>query len=342
MFITVREAAENWGISERRVRTLCKEGKVTGAVQQGKCWRIPRYAKKPLDGRFKQNDDVVNRIKEKKAKLDRMRPLTEGETARLLEEFLVEYTYNSNAIEGNKLTLRETDLVLRGLTIDEKPLKDHMEAIGHKEAFEFIRELVKMDAALTERLIKQIHYLVLADRKEDRGIYRSVPVYIMGAEADPVQPYLIQPNMEALIEDYEVSEDNIVSKLTRFHIEFETIHPFIDGNGRTGRLLINLELMKAGYPPINIKFADRLAYYSAFDAYNRNKDLTKMEALIGGYLEERLDSYLSILEPTSMTGSILKETSIAYSLDRSDDIETCNETPADRAFQRIRSRNKNL
>ena len=88
------------------------------------------------------------------------RPLTEGELERLTEEFIIEYTYNSNAIEGNALTLRETDMVLRGLTIDKKPLKDHMEAVGHKEAFDFVRDLVKDQAPLSENIIKQIHYLV--------------------------------------------------------------------------------------------------------------------------------------------------------------------------------------
>jgi len=94
---------------------------------------------------------------------------------RLTEEFIVEYTYNSNAIEGNTLTLRETDMVLRGLTIDRKPLKDHMEAVGHKEAFDFVRDLVKDQVPLSENIIKQIHYLVLADKREDRGFIEESP-----------------------------------------------------------------------------------------------------------------------------------------------------------------------
>jgi len=208
---------------------------------------------------------------------------------------VVEYTYNSNAIEGNTLTLRETDMVLRGLTIDQKPLKDHMEAVGHKEAFDFVRDLVKDQLPLSESIIKQIHYLVLADKKDDRGVYRRVPVRIMGAKHEPVQPYLIQPKMELLLEDYRNSTEHMISRLARFHIEFEAIHPFIDGNGRTGRLLVNLELMKEGYPPINIKFADRIAYYNAFDEYHEKHNLGAMEKLFAGYVNERLDSYLAIL-----------------------------------------------
>ena len=121
---------------------------------------------------------------------------------------------------------------------------------------------------ISERVIKQIHYLVLADKRDDRGVYRRVPVRIMGAYHEPVQPYLIEPKMEQLIREFLESDENIVTNLARFHIEFEDIHPFIDGNGRTGRLLVNLELMKAGYPPIDIKFTDRLAYYNAFDEYH--------------------------------------------------------------------------
>lgn len=296
MFMTVKEAAEKWNISDRRVRVLCSQGKIAGAYQEGRGWKIPVDATKPTDGRYRSKESILSQIEQKKDELDHKRPLTEGEVARLNEEFVVEYTYNSNAIEGNTLTLRETDLVLRGLTIDQKPLKDHMEAVGHKEAFEFVSEMVKSNTPLSEKLIKQIHYLVLADKKEDRGVYRRVPVRIMGAKHEPVQPYLIAPKMEQLLKDYENNNEHIVTKLARFHIEFESIHPFIDGNGRTGRLLVNLELMKAGYPPIDIKFTDRIAYYNAFDEYHTKHNLSEMENLFAGYINARLDSYLEMLQ----------------------------------------------
>lgn len=296
MFITVKQAAEKWGISDRRVRLLCAEGKIPGAYQQGRGWKIPENATKPTDGRYKTSVSLLSIIDQKKKELDTRRPLTEGEVERLAEDFAVEYTYNSNAIEGNTLTLRETDMVLRGLTIDQKPLKDHMEAVGHKEAFDFVRELVQNNVPISERVIQQIHYLVLADKKDDRGVYRRVPVRIMGAQHEPVQPYLIQPRMEQLMLNYAESSEHIVTKLARFHIEFEGIHPFIDGNGRTGRLLVNLELMKAGYPPIDIKFTDRMAYYKAFDEYHVNGNLSAMEKLFAGYINERLDQYLAMLQ----------------------------------------------
>mgnify|MGYP000859170401 FL=1 len=296
MFMTVKQASEKWGISDRRVRILCAEGKIPGAYQEGKAWKIPIDAIKPADGRYKTKESLLSQIDRKKKELDGKRPLTEGELARLNEEFTVEYTYNSNAIEGNTLTLRETDLVLRGLTIYQKPLKDHMEAVGHKEAFDFVSELVKEKCEINERVIKQIHYLVLADKKDDRGVYRRLPVRIMGAAHEPVQPYLIVPKMEELLRNYLASEEHIVTKLARFHIEFEGIHPFIDGNGRTGRLLVNLELMKAGYPPIDIKFTDRIAYYNAFDEYHVKHNLKAMESLFAKYINERLDIYLKMLQ----------------------------------------------
>ncbi|CJM22496.1 Fic family protein [Streptococcus pneumoniae] len=296
MYITAKEAAKKWGISDRRVRILCSEGKIHGAYQEGRNWKIPCDAVKPTDGRYKTKESLILVLGDKLETLKKRRPLTEGEVERLNEEFLVEYTYNSNAIEGNTLTLRETDMVLRGLTIDRKSLKEHLEVIGHKDAFDYVRQLVRENAPISEKIIKDIHYLVLADKKEDRGVYRRVPVRIMGAAHEPVQPYLIVPKMEELLERYENSKEDIVTRLARFHIEFESIHPFIDGNGRTGRLLVNLELMKAGYPPIDIKFTDRLKYYEAFDYYHLKDDLSAMADMFALYLNQKLDLYLSILD----------------------------------------------
>lgn len=296
MFITVKEASLKWGITERRIRTLCKEGRIEGVFYEKKSWKIPENAVKPTDRRIKKIGTIEKSIEEKLKILNSKRPLTKGEVERLNEEFLTEYTYNSNAIEGNTLTLRETDMILRGLTIDKKSFREHLEVIGHKEAFEYIKDLVKKKEKLSEKIIKEIHYLVLADKKEDRGVYRKVPVKILGAINTPVQPYLIEPKMQELLENYYSSKEELVTKMARLHIEFESIHPFIDGNGRTGRLIINLELMKLGYPPIDIKFIDRLKYYEAFDHYHRKNDITKMVQLFSKYLNEQLDKYIQILE----------------------------------------------
>ena len=304
-YVSVAEAAKKWGISTRRVRVLCSENRIEGVVRKGKSYRIPENALKPADGRafnnMKISDEfsaIFMNIETRKSELARRRPLTQGELSRLREEFLVEYTYNSNAIEGNTLTLRETAIVLSGMTIDKKPLKEHLEVVGHRDAFLFVEQLVKEKTAYSESIIKQIHSLVLMDRLEDRGVYRRIPVTIMGAEYEPPQPYLIASKMEELVRKYAGNKKNmhIIERVARFHLEFESIHPFIDGNGRTGRLLLNLGLMQNGYPPIDMKFTDRRKYYDAFDSYHRNNDAGPMIKLVAGYVEERLNLFLKITE----------------------------------------------
>lgn len=295
-YIKVSQASEKWGISARRVRVLCAEGKIEGVIQKGKLYMIPENAQKPADGRVKYN--ILADIEAKKARLSEMRPLTAGEVERLREEFMIEFTYNSNAIEGNTLTLKETAMALEGMTIDQKPLKDHLEAVGHRDAFLYVQDIATKDMPISESVIKNIHSLVLINRPEDKGTYRRIPVRIMGAYTEPLQPYMVQPAMEGLlIENSKRTETmNIIERIARFHLEFEGIHPFIDGNGRTGRLIMNLDLIRNGYPPINVKFTDRKRYYEAFDAYYRDNDASKMTALIAEYVNERLDEYLAILE----------------------------------------------
>lgn len=231
-----------------------------------------------------------------KEALQQRRPLTRGELQRLQEEFLVEYTYHSNAIEGNTLTLQETALVLEGVTIDRKPLKDHLEAVGHKDAFLYVLGLVQDGTPFSEKIIKQIHTLVLMDRAEDRGVYRRIPVKIMGAHHTPPEPMLVPEQMTGLIAEFSQSKLHPLESAALFHLKFEGIHPFIDGNGRTGRLIMNLFLMQSGYPPINVKFTDRRRYYEAFDSYYRDNDDSVMVSMVAAYVEERLNTYLRIAE----------------------------------------------
>ena len=303
-YIKVSQAAEKWGLSPRRVRVLCTENRINGVIKKGKLYMIPVNAPKPIDGRSLKGKDLSGEfvliflsIDAKKAELARRRPMTEGELSRLGEEFLVDFTYNSNAIEGNTLTLKETAMVLEGVTIDQKPLKDHLEAVGHRDAFLYVQDIAEKKEPLTEAIIKNIHALVLMDRPEDKGVYRRIPVKIMGAAHEPPQPYLLEPQMNELmqINDKNKKSMNTVERIAKFHLDFESIHPFIDGNGRTGRLILNLDLIQNGYPPVNVKFTDRKKYYEAFDAYYRDGNAMKMVGLIAGYVDERLGQYLEIL-----------------------------------------------
>ena len=298
-YIKVSKAAEKWGISARRVRLLCANGKIDGVIRKGNLYMIPENAMKPLDGRTNKKNILLD-IQRKRERLSEMRPLTQGEVERLAEEFMIEFTYNSNAIEGNTLTLKETALALEGMTIDQKPLKDHLEAVGHRDAFLYVQDVAKQELPLSETVIKNIHALVLMNRPDDKGVYRRIPVRIMGAYTEPVQPYMIEPRMAELLSANEERKNTMtdIERIALFHLEFEGIHPFIDGNGRTGRLILNLDLIRNGYPPINVKFTDRKRYYDAFDAFYKDNDPTPMTELIAEYIDLRFDDYFVVLERT--------------------------------------------
>lgn len=306
VYIKVSEAAVKWGISARRVRELCSQGRIAGVVRKGNLYMIPENAAQPADARVRITTvkrpyfSQLKRIERLRGQLSKCRPLSKSELEALREVFVVEHTFNSNAIEGNTLTLKETQLVLQGVTIDKKPLKDHLEVVGYRDAFEYVEQLATAQKPLTEYDICSIHSLVLADRKDDCGRWRRVPVTIAGAMTNPVQPFQIEPMIGALLVDLQTvySKLNIVERVALFHLRFESIHPFIDGNGRTGRLLMNLQLIQAGLLPINIKFADRQRYYEAFDSYAKTGSPEAMITLVADYLEERLVYMLDLLNNT--------------------------------------------
>ena len=234
-----------------------------------------------------------------KAELSALRPLSPGGLKRLREDFMIENTYDTNAIEGSTLTLRETSLILKeNMTIGEKPLSMHLDAIGHRDAFWYMMDMADTKQPLTEQAIKKLHSLVYMNDAHYKGKYRDLPVMIRGTSNQPPQPFLVAPQMEALIAEYDdIKKDNhIVDAIATFHLRFEGIHPFIDGNGRTGRLIINLELIKAGLLPVNIKYTDRRRYYDCFDSYlgeGGTSDL--LSELIAEYEIEELEKYLQIV-----------------------------------------------
>ena len=238
-------------------------------------------------------------INELKNKLKSLRPLNESEIKRLREEFMIESTYNSNAIEGNTLSLKETALILQqGVTIDGKHIREHLEVIGHKDAFYWMLDLADAKTSLTERVIKELHSLVLMNDAANKGTYRTVEVAIVGDNHNLTPPYLIHEQMEALLSGYEIlrRDKHIIEAVAEFHLRFEGIHPFIDGNGRTGRLIMNLELMKESFLPVNIKFTDRNTYYDCFGSYYNNSSASEpLTRLIMAYEEEEILRYIKKL-----------------------------------------------
>ena len=300
-YLNTTEIARRWGISDRRVRVLCAQGKIDGVQRRGRLYSIPADAIKPVDGRKLRNYEISDQFMALFSRIDALaeqlkgrRPFSPGELRRLQENFLVEYTYNSNAIEGSTLTLRETALVLEGLTIDQKPLKHHIEAVGHRDAFLFVKKLVSEKEKLSERIIKQIHTLVLMDSPEDRGVYRRLAVRIAGAHQEPTQPFKIAEQMQALVAEFGKRNLHPIEAIALFHLRFEGIHPFIDGNGRTGRLIMNFSLMQHGYLPIDVKFTDRKRYYECFEQYFDRNNRSAMVRMVSEYLEKRLVETLSV------------------------------------------------
>ncbi|QPB42658.1 Fic family protein [Rodentibacter haemolyticus] len=241
--------------------------------------------------------ELLAEIDRLKAELSQLRPLTQSELNRLRNEFIIESSYNSNAIEGNTITLRETALILNdGITIAEKPIREHLDIIGFRDAFNFLFELVANNEPLSERTIKDIHALVLMSNAEHKGKYRAIPVKILGAENEPTPPHFIAEEMAELISTYHQLKSHPLIAIAWLHLSFESIHPFIDGNGRTGRLLLNFELLKRGYLPVDIKFKDRAKYYQCFDDFHKTGKPTALCDLIAGYELAELERYIQILK----------------------------------------------
>ncbi len=197
--------------------------------------------------------------------------LREQYSDKVIKALEIEYTYESNKIEGNTLTLQETALVVeKGLTVGGKTLNEHLEVINHTYAIDFIKAVAQNKESINERLIADIHALILKGIDDrNAGKYRNVPVMISGAKHIPPQPYDVPVKMQNLIEWYNESK-NILHPIVlsaEMHERLVTIHPFIDGNGRTSRLLMNLILLQHGYPIAILKgdSDNRLKYYNALE-----------------------------------------------------------------------------
>ncbi|MFT3743963.1 MAG: Fic family protein [Pyrinomonadaceae bacterium] len=239
--------------------------------------------------------EIHHRICEKKAILAKKRPLPRVALERLRAEFAVEWTYNSNAIEGNTISLRETRMVIEhGLTVSGKTLAEHFEINNHQKAIAFVESLAKKRSAIKESEILEIHRLVLENiEMEFAGRYRTGRVRILGANFVPPNHLKISELIGDLLGETLRNPEklNAVELAARFHHRFVWIHPFYDGNGRTARLLMNLLLMREGFPPAIILVNDRRKYYRALDAAN-DGNYDPFELFIAQAVERSLDIYL--------------------------------------------------
>jgi Fic family protein len=304
-YMTTKEASLKWGISDRRIRILCTEGKIEGAIKIGRNWSVPSDAMKPIDNRtklksrFQGIDYSFDAIDEQKKAIELRRPLTKNQFNTLRNSLIVEWTYNSNAIEGNTLTLSETKVVLEGITIGGKSVVEHLEAINHRNAILFLESVVERQEEISEWNIKNLHQIILKDiDNSNAGKYRMENVLISGAKHLPPDYLMVPVQMQKLV--YENNKEWIhyhpVVRAALLHGEFVKIHPFIDGNGRTSRLLLNLVLMANGYPPIVIKKETRLAYYEALDTAHTTLNYSKFVHLIATLVFEAEQLWLKIIK----------------------------------------------
>jgi Fic family protein len=255
--------------------------------------------------------ELLRVLEGKKRELDRHRPFPPEIVRNLEEQFRLEWTYNSNAIEGNTLNLRETELVLnRGLTIGKKSLREHFEVLNHGEAIKLLESVLGKKQDLCEELVLAVHALILKNiDSAEAGRYRRSNVMIIGATHIPPQAVKVPKLMEEFFGRYrerahELSPPELAA---RVHYEFVRIHPFTDGNGRTARLLMNLILMRGGYPPAVILAVDRKRYYRTLKEADRGC-CSGFLAFIGRSVDRSLSIYLNALksaaEPSERYGYI--------------------------------------
>jgi Fic family protein len=226
-----------------------------------------------------------------KNKLDQSRSLSDFTSRNIENDLFLRWIFHSNAISGNRLSLLETKVVLEGITVGGKKLKDHFEVINHRNAIYYVEKIIRKEESFSECQIRNIHQLILRNiDDENAGQYRQQNVLISCTTTMPPDYTLLNDKMAHLVDWYNSAAHTFhpIERAAKVLADFVGIHPFIDGNGRTSRLLMNLELMKAGYPPCVITVENRLAYYEALDqwtAYGKTEPFIQLvaDAVLEGF-----------------------------------------------------------
>lgn len=247
---------------------------------------------------------IKTRLARKLAELNKLRPLPKSTLLKLQERFQIEMTYNSNAIEGNSLTLKETFLIINeGITVKGKPLKDHLEAKDHYAALKYLYDLIDKNKrhSISEMLIRTLHQIIMQEiEKEWAGKYRNADVIIVGAKHKPPNALNVPEKMRELISWLKIQKNkmHIIELAALLHHQLAYIHPFFDGNGRTARLTMNLLLLQAGYPLVVILKNDRKKYYNVLSQADSGKH-EPLVRFIAQSVERSLDIYLKTLTPAT-------------------------------------------
>ena len=268
-YVSVSEIAKKWGMSERTVRNYCAEGRVAGAILEGKTWKIPEEAEKPIR---KKREDASNTLldilkAEKKAKLH----------GGIYHRVQVDLTYNSNHIEGSRLTHDQTRYIYEtntiGIVDEAVRVDDIIETTNHFRCIDFIID--KANASLSETVIKQLHYLLKSGTSDSRkdwfavGEYKKLPNEVGGM--DTTMPENVSKELKSLLTWYNALENVTFEDIIEFHVRFEKIHPFQDGNGRVGRLIMFKECLKNNIVPFIIDENHKLFYYRGLKEWTRER-----------------------------------------------------------------------
>jgi Fic family protein len=248
---------------------------------------------------LKRVNTLLQDIAAKKKRLDELRPLSLKVLGQLEHYYDIELTYTSNAIEGNTLSPVETTLVIeKGITVGGKPLKDHLEALDHYDAVRYVRELARQEMPLTESDVRNLHRLVMQrSAPEIAGQYADLPRYVRTETGRHSFPSPVE--VPALMRDlagWLATSSNTPDTAFTAHRRLVDIHPFNDGNGRTARLLMNLILIRSGYPPIAVRLEDRLEYVRSLQQERAGQDAESFNALLYRRLDATLNEYLSALQ----------------------------------------------
>ncbi|MDQ2948881.1 MAG: Fic family protein [Acidobacteriota bacterium] len=242
-------------------------------------------------------DTLLQAIAAKKERLDKLRPLSQGALLALQKAYDVDLTYSSNAIEGNTLTLRETaELIEHGITVGGKPLRDHLEAVDHYNAVLWMRELAAQATPIDETTVRELHRRVVSrSQPEIGGFYSTNPRRIAGSPVIFPNPAKI-PQLMQEFGHWLGKVEPIPAASFDAHFRLSAIHPFSDGNGRTSRLLMNLLLLRSGYPPVAVRPEDRKIYLDTLEQASLRDDLKPFQIFMHEQLDGTLGEYLSALQ----------------------------------------------
>ena len=281
---------------------MCANGEMEGVIQKGHEYRIPVDAKKPVDkrklphkGKYGRYAECFRVVDIQRLELEAMPPLSAKEAQRAHDDFTTDFVYQSNALAGNSLTRDETALVLLGRTIDGKAQSEQREACGLRDALSHIEERARKKTGLTQADLRTLHALAMTDQPDTPSFYRCIPDACVRTELSPTQPVLVAQRMTELLAQNEKREKTLhpLERIALLYLEFAEIRPFPDGNGRIGRLMINLELLRCGYPAISISPDDRRRHEDAFAAFARNGKGDQMVRLVAAQVDQRLTQALA-------------------------------------------------